>query len=188
MSKKEEFKNLEDKLNSRYKLLNSDKFSPDEYVMMRFEQSVKWYIKKANRFKLIYFILSIMGIVFPASIPIVNGVLKCGNIPCDTLITIISVCASISASFLTLFKAQEKWVHYRHVAEMLQAEYSYYSTNVGVYMDCEKKSQLFLVRIEAIMSDEHDKWMRMFDDNSKDNHTPNKTNTYEPDNKENNDI
>lgn len=167
MGCKEEYKNIEDKLNSRYRLLNRDETAPDEYVIMRFEQSVKWYIKKANRFKFIFYLFSIIGIVFPASIPIVNSFLNCYRCESDVAITIISVSASISASFLTLFKAQEKWMHYRYVAETLQIEYSFYTTAVGDYEDSEKRLKHFLKKIESIMSEEHDQWLKMFDEKDK---------------------
>lgn len=167
MSCKEEYKNLEDKLNSRYRLLNREEIAPDEYVIMRFEQSVKWYIKKANKFKYFFYLFSIIGIVFPASIPIVNSFLRSNHCESDFVITIISVSASISASFLTLFKAQEKWIHYRYVAETLQTEYSFYTTAVGEYEDSEKRLKRFLKKIESIMSDEHDQWLKMFDEKDK---------------------
>ena len=110
---------------------------------------------------------SIIGIVFPASIPIVNSFLRSNHCESDFVITIISVSASISASFLTLFKAQEKWIHYRYVAETLQTEYSFYTTAVGEYEDSEKRLKRFLKKIESIMSDEHDQWLKMFDEKDK---------------------
>ena len=64
MSCKEEYKNLEDKLNSRYRLLNREEIAPDEYVIMRFEQSVKWYIKKANKFKYFFICLVLLELYF----------------------------------------------------------------------------------------------------------------------------
>ena len=130
----------------------------DGYIRVRFEQSVKWYIKKANIFKRLYYFLSIVGIALPATIPIVNSINDCSTHANSVIITILSVITSISASLLTFFKARDKWIQYRYMAEKLQAELSLYVGQIDSYESDKERNKAFLKKMEQLMSDEHDWW------------------------------
>ena len=162
MSKRSEYKNLEQKLHN-----NSNSVILDDYLEKRFEQSVKWYIRKARTFKMMYYICSIIGISVPICIPLVYGscFLEDGN-PKKCIITILSIITSISASLISLFKAKEKWVHFRFVAEKLQSELSLFVEGVGVYSDLKTKNMEFAIQIEKIMSEEHARWINIVNNKS----------------------
>lgn len=163
MSAKSERLSIDDRL---YLQRGEKNTISDPYISTRFEQSVKWYVKKANKFKKIYYIFSIIGIALPATVPIINSVFECTGFHCDIIITVISVMTSVAASILTLLKAQEKWIHYRNVAEILQTELSLYVGEVGDYK-YNNKNETFIRKIETIMSDEHAKWQEMYKNESK---------------------
>ena len=152
MSYKSEAENLHKKLYNT----GETPVITDAYLLMRFEQSVQWYMKKANRSKYGYFTLSIIGIVLPLSVPVLNYF---GNL--SLFVTIVSVLASLVTSLLSLLKLHEKWVSYRSVTETLQSELTLYTSKCGDYNDLseEKRNQLFAEKIEALMGNEHIKWI-----------------------------
>ena len=137
----------------------------DPYLEQRFKQSVEWYIRTAKQVKFIYFLLSIIGIVVPATIPIINNVL-CYSEKTRLIVNCLSFVTSASAALLSLIKAKEKWLHFRCVAELLQSELSLYAEGVGHYRDKSKRNQYFAERIEKIMANENKRWLDIVNDNS----------------------
>ena len=169
MSKRSEYNNLEQKLHFDEICVINDK-----YLLNRFEQSVKWYIRKARSYKLLYFACSIIGIVLPAVIPIIyNSCLFDDGDPKKCIISILSIVTSISTSLVSLFKAKEKWIHFRFIAEKLQAELSLYAEGVGMYRSAENKNMRFAVQIEKYMSEENKGWLNIM--NNKNSRKPSET-------------
>lgn len=134
----------------------------DRNILIRYEQSVKWYIIKANYNKVMYYIFSILGIVFPSIIIVVNSFSECNFVYSRIIITIVSVLSTIVSSVLTLFKFHKKWIHYRFIAETLQAELSLYSQNIGEYdIDENTRNKIFTIKIENIMKNEIKGWTKI---------------------------
>jgi len=130
----------------------------DNYLELRFEQSVLWYIRRAKLLKFLYYFLSVVGIIIPATIPIINFYSFDNSTNTSLIVNCLSFITSISVAFLSLFKAKEKWIHFRCVAELLQAELSLYAEGVGQYRDAKKRNQRFAVKIERIMASENKQW------------------------------
>lgn len=164
MSYKSESKNLHEKLYGK----DDKPVIEDEYLLKRFEQSVLWYIKNANNCKIWYFALSIVGIVLPLSIPILNLFNDSSYV--KLLITLVSVFTSFVTALLSLLKSHDKWINYRSVAEALQTELTLYISKCGDYVDStqEERNQLFAERIETLMGNEHIKWIGIVNKKSDD--------------------
>jgi len=157
MSYKKEFEDLEKKLYCQ----DDQSLITNTYLSIRYEQTVKWYIREACRYKKGYLALSIASIIFPAVIPVIN----CFSYSWITIaVTVISVITSVVTSLLSLLKLHEKWISYREVAEALQSELTLYAENCGEYGKAkseQEKNQYFAERIESLMGDEHIKWQNI---------------------------
>ena len=164
MSYKSEKNNLHEKLYDK----DDKPVIENEYLLKRFEQSVLWYIKNANNCKIWYFALSIVGIVLPLSIPILNLFNDSSYV--KLLITLVSVFTSFVTALLSLLKSHDKWINYRSVAEALQTELTLYISKCGDYADStqEERNQLFAERIETLMGNEHIKWIGIVNKKSDD--------------------
>ena len=60
---------------------------------------------------------------------------------------------------LKTFKFQENWVNYRTIAEALKKEKHYYDAGALEYATVEDKEQLFVERVEVLISTESTSWM-----------------------------
>lgn len=166
MSKKEEYQSIDEKLYPD--LLSKASVISNKNVRIRYEQSVKWYIKKANFCKKLFYFLSFLEFFFPGVIVIVNCASDCFSFSPKFYITILSVLSTLAASILALFKFHRKWINYRFVAESLQSEFSLYIGKVGAY-DCsdnEKRDKIFITNIEKTMKNDLSNWERIIKSNS----------------------
>ncbi|QTE38154.1 DUF4231 domain-containing protein [Mucilaginibacter gossypii] len=77
-----------------------------------------------------------------------------------TILTlIISSAVAILTTALKTFNYQELWVTARTTYEQLKPEIHYYNFNLGPYAKPDQnKEGLFVTRVEAILSSEHDLW------------------------------
>lgn len=156
MSIKKEFESINEKL---YPEDTKNSTVKNQNIRIRFEQSVKWYIKKANYNKMMFYFLSILEIVFPGIIIILNCASDYWELPYKLIITILSVLSTFTASMLSLFKFHKKWMHYRFVAETLQTQFSLYLGQVGAYNETEdNRDKLFVSITEEIMRNELFDW------------------------------
>lgn len=159
MSKNKEYTSLEEKL---YPKENMDSIITNNNIRIRYEQSVKWYIKKANYNRKMFYFFSVLEIIFPGIIIIINSASEYYNFSSNLIINIFSVLSTIVASILALFKFHKKWMHYRFIAEYLQSEFSLYIECVGKYnTDDVNKNKEFITNIETIMKNELNDWTKL---------------------------
>lgn len=161
MSKKEEFKSLDERM---VLCQQTNRYLEEFYLKKRFEQSVKWYIRKAVKYKRIYFLFMIISIVLPAVATVLINIPLLDNNWAKPIITILTVLTSTTTTLLSLFRAKDKWIHFRYMAETLQSEYSLYIEGAKDYADDETKNVKFIENIEAMMSEEHNKWIHIVND------------------------
>ena len=128
----------------------------EKYLKERYEDQVKWYSDKSSQHKLYYQCFQWAAIIISASVPVL--VLA---IPAKfTLVTVIlSIILAIITTALKTFKFQEIWINYRTTAETLKKEKFYYDAGVIEYADAENKEQLFIERVEALISRENTLWI-----------------------------
>jgi len=139
----------------------------EDYIDKRYKKQLQYYEKHASDNRVRFYISQIVIIVVSALIPIIN------TIPSDnTNINAIKMASSIfgfiiiiATGFLQLTKSQENWISYRSTAELLQSEYHLFKMKSRDYSDEKigndnrKREQLFVNRIETIISEEGKKFL-----------------------------
>ena len=131
-----------------------DKF--EEYLEKRYEEQIKWYNKKSSQNKRYYQWFQWIIIVISSALPVLVAAMPARF----ELITIsLSIILAITTSALKIFKFQENWLNYRTVAETLEKEKHYYNIGAIEYAAAEDKKQLFVERVEALISRENSLWM-----------------------------
>lgn len=134
-----EIRNLANRL---YKQ-NGDCVFQNDYTLMRFWQSVVWYIKKAKSLKFWFFFYSTLSIVLPITTTLLNTTLinTKGIVPpdfqpyCSLIISILSAVTAVISALLSLFKFQHRWIQCRFTAESLQKELSLFLAGANDYSD-----------------------------------------------------
>jgi hypothetical protein len=139
----------------------------EDYIEKRYKKQLQYYEKHASDNRVRFYISQIVIIIVSALIPIIN------TIPSEKAdINAIKMASSIfgfiiivATGFLQLTKSQENWISYRSTAELLQSEYHLFKMKSGDYSDEKigndnrKREQLFVNRIETIISEEGKKFL-----------------------------
>lgn len=138
----------------------------NEVLRNRIKVCLAWYIERAVRYKNYFCFFSVITIVLPSFITIINTVLMPEEQAALAInaITVCSVISSFSAAILTLFKFQEKWILYRSTAEEIKKELSLYQAGRQKDKDIEK----LIIKLEQCMSKERSKW-QLLSENSVEN-------------------
>lgn len=131
--------------------------TPEEICEIRTRYAMRWYIRKANWNKRIYYIFSFIGIICPLANVVVAS---CGKI--NLAIVILASVTSLATSLLALTNARMKWENYRSAAEFLKREYTLYQARVGTYGDNQRVSA-YLNTTEGFMGEVHSNWQNLFD-------------------------
>ena len=127
----------------------------EEYLKERYKHQVQWYDNTSTQNKRYYHWLQWTVIIISASVPALVA-----SIPTWKWITVtLSIILAIATAALKTFKFQENWVNYRTIAETLKKEKHYYDVEAGEYAAVEDKEQLFVERVEALISRENTLWM-----------------------------
>jgi hypothetical protein len=127
------------------------------YVRKRFEETKKYYKKRANQYGRLYIVLQILIIGTGAFIPIINALYPSNNIanalpPSSVLGAVIVVLSGT----LGLLKVQEFWLLYASTLDQLEREYELFLHGVGHYRiegdtDGKKKEEAFIKNLEDII-------------------------------------
>jgi hypothetical protein len=139
----------------------------EDYIEKRYKPQLQYYENHASNNRVRFYISQIIIIVVSALIPIIN------TIPSDIEnIDTIKMASSlfgfiiiIATGFVQLTKSQENWISYRSTAELLKSEYHLFKMKSGDYSnekmgnDNKKREQLFVNRIETIISEEGKKFL-----------------------------
>ena len=135
----------------------ADDKKPEEICKIRTQYAMRWYIRKANWNKKIFYIFSFVGVLCP----LINAVLAAGwNYKIVTVI--LASITSFVTSVLALTNARSKWENYRSAAEFLKREYTLFQAEVGLYGG-EERVSVYLHTIEAFMMQIHVNWQKIFE-------------------------
>ena len=127
----------------------------ENYLKERYKPEVNWYDNKASQNKQYYEWFQWAVIIISASVPALVAL-----IPAWKWITVtLSIILAIATTALKTFKFQENWISYRTIAETLKKEKHYYDAIAIEYATAEDKKQLFVQRVEALISRENTLWM-----------------------------
>jgi hypothetical protein len=130
--------------------MDADKF--EKYKKERYEPQVKWYDKKSISNKKWNNILQILVIVIAAILP-VSAVLEY-----KWPTVILAAIVAIGTGILKYCKFEEHWHNYRTTCETLKKEKYYYEAKIGEYKESTEPEDLFVERVEALISQAHTKW------------------------------
>jgi hypothetical protein len=128
----------------------------EEYLEKRYQGQIDWYSKRSSQNKRYYQWFQWIVIVISASLP---GLIVLMPVRLEFITVLWSVALAITAAALKTFKFQENWLNYRTIAETLKKEKHYYNVEATEYATAENKKQLFVERVEALISRENSLWM-----------------------------
>ena len=129
------------------------------YIIERYEDQINWYSKKSSRYKKLYSWFQWSAIVLSAAIPVLVVSLTG---PYKWITVVLSIFLTIATAGLKTFKFQENWINYRTTAETLKKEQYYYSAELSEYATAKDKEQLFIDRVERLISRENTFWLAAF--------------------------
>lgn len=125
----------------------------NKYLRERYDDQVKWYDRKSVFYKRVNYIFQIPTIFIAAIIPIF-AVME------EKWITVmLSAIMAIFIGTLNFGKFEEKWHNYRSTCETLKKELYYYRAKISEYRDASDPEELFIQRVESIISTEHTRWV-----------------------------
>lgn len=125
----------------------------DETMKLRIKYSLNWFIKKAVVYKRCYYIFSSGSIITPLVLTILNSVESQTFMAYDfkQYGAVLATLATVSASFLALFRFKDHWQEYRETTEVIKAELVKYQLKSGDYKG--KDISDLCDRIEAIIAE-----------------------------------
>lgn len=131
--------------------MDANKF--EKYLKERYEPEVKWYDDKSISNKRWNNIIQIPVIIIGVMVP-VSAAIVADKWPTIILSTIVAVGIAV----LKYCKFEEHWHNYRTTCETLKKEKHYYDAEIRDYEDCDKPEELFVDRVESLISQAHTKW------------------------------
>lgn len=128
----------------------------EEYLERRYQGQIEWYNKKSSQNKRYYQWCQWIIIVISASLP---GLILIIPAKWEFITVLLSAVLAITTAAVKTFRFQEDWINYRTVAEALEKEKHYYDAGAIEYAIATNKQQLFVERVEALLSRENSLWM-----------------------------
>jgi hypothetical protein len=124
------------------------------YVQKRFEETKKYYKKRAKQYGRLSIVLQVLVISVGAFIPVINAIY-----PIDDPLPVSSVLGAlivVLSGILGYLKVQEFWLLYASTLDQLEREYELFLHGVGGYnikddKDGKEKEKVFIRNIEAII-------------------------------------
>ena len=129
----------------------------DDFMTDRVNDQISWYDKKSRSNQKWYKILRITEIILAAAIPFLAGYISEDILVIKIIIGLLGVIIAIVAAIIGLFQFQENWVEYRTTCESLKHEKYLFMTKAEPY-NIDEAFQLFVKRIESLISSENTKW------------------------------
>jgi hypothetical protein len=131
--------------------------SEEEYLNTRLKTQIAWYSRKARLNKHLSLWTRIIIIALGVSIGVVTQI-DFDSYPKSITLTLIGAVISLFTGIGAIMRFQEKWTKYRSAAEALKHEEFIFKTRTGPYSAVETPLQLFVPKIESLISNENDAW------------------------------
>lgn len=133
----------------------------DEILKKRVETSLRFYIKKANKYRKRDAFLGMLSIVLPAFATFASaaaGIYEEQYPQLDLVVPVITLIATVTAGMIAHFKFSEKKQNYRNLAESMKSEVAMYECRAQKYSrekteNEEQAKDIFLQAIEKIIED-----------------------------------
>lgn len=124
-----------------------------KYLKERYNDQVYWYDRKSILHKRLNYVFQIPTIFIAAIIPIF-AILE------EKWITVVlSAILAVFVGINNFCKFEEKWHNYRTTCETLKKELYYCRSRINEYRDTKEPEELFIERVESIISSEHTRWL-----------------------------
>ena len=128
----------------------------EEYIKGRYKDQINWYDKKSTRNKRLYYFFQWGVVILSAVTPVLVSSLPESL---KWVTTLVTIALAIGTTALKTFKFQENWINYRTIAEGLTKEQYYMLAGIGDYKNSNDKYQLFVERVESLLSRESSLWI-----------------------------
>lgn len=127
--------------------------APEDPTWQRLQEAIDWYDHRAGENQRLYKWLKLLELAVAAAVPVVAGV----GSPVWVTGGLAAVVVVLEGA-QHLFQFQEHWITYRTTAESLKHEHYLYLARAGPYGSEDRHSRLAM-RTEALISQEHAKWV-----------------------------
>jgi len=124
----------------------------------RVDYQIDWYNKRSKTNKLLHNWAKVIVILLAAVIPFLVGFIYSCTLWIKNVVGLLGVIIAVVTGISALFKFHEKWTEYRTTAETLKKEKYLYQTKTGFYQDVDKPFELFVERVESLISTENTAW------------------------------
>lgn len=138
----------------------------DIYLKERYTYQVSWYDNKAVKYKRLYYLFQWLIIIISATLPVLISITSMAN---KNPVIILSVVLSILTTSMKAFKFQENWINYRTITEILKKEKYFFESGIDCYQDESIRNNIFIERVEAVISKENNLWIYTHIDNNEKN-------------------
>jgi hypothetical protein len=128
-------------------------------IWLRLEDQIAWYDANSTRNQRAFKRLKYIEIAAAATIPVVSG-FGTTRIVAAVLGGVVLAIEAI----LHLNQYQQNWLTYRSTAEALKHEKFLYLARAGHYQGAADGHGLLAERVEALVSQEHSKWLSVRQD------------------------
>ena len=133
-----------------------DKEAFDSYLKERYNDQMEWYASKARFNKGRYLNMQILIIISSVITPVLIGF---NDEKCRYISIILTVSIAIFSGALKLYKYNENWMNYRTTRENLKKEKYYYDFKINEYKLVSDPEELFVKRVEGLISRENVYWV-----------------------------
>lgn len=129
----------------------------DEYLTLRVDDQIRWYDEKSKQAQKKYKQLQTMEIIIAALIPILSG-MSTKHFVIPIIIGILGAAIIVIEALSSLNNYHENWIEYRSTCELLKHEKWLYEMRAYPYGDNSTPENLFVSKIENLISSESNKW------------------------------
>jgi len=139
-------------------------YTEEDYIQNRVDNQINWYDIKSQKHQKWYKCYKRLEVILTASIPVLSLLAFHHS---NIIIAIIAAAVLIFQSLNQLNKNHENYIEYRATCEALRHEKHLYLTGSAVYYNEEAPFNLFVRRVETIISNENINWATMQHDEVK---------------------
>ena len=132
----------------------------EQYVKERYESQLQWYSRSATNNKKWYRIyqVGIAALSAVVTVTVALGMNDGAGAAWHVVSLTTSAVVTVLATLQKTFRFHDNWVEYRTTAEDLKKERYYHEFLCGDYATAESPDQLFVERVEGLISQQNTQW------------------------------
>jgi len=127
-----------------------------KYIEDRYGPQVSWYDQKARQNRSSWICFQVVTICLAVAVPVLITIgASWAHWPAVTMSALLAALTAIARTL----KLEENWHNYRGTCEALKREKHLYLTRIGDYAACDDPEELFVERVESLISQENAAWV-----------------------------